>query len=121
METITINGKEYVSKQDYDNKPSGNSEPKLSFDLKAVLMDEANVLGVGSAKVGSQCIHVRLSTEYIERVIKCLKDMSLDKKGLESVDLVWADDYPVVIGRYDEKTKYVSGFILAPRVGIDKS
>jgi len=113
MEEIEVNGKVYVLKADIE-KEKGKF-PKLTLLSKEMLLDEANVLGVGTVQVGEEYHSVRLSTKYLEKIITTLKQLSFSKGGLESIDIVWAKDYPCIIGRLGQEGK-VSGFILAPKI-----
>jgi len=116
METMELNGKKYVAVEDVEKEYEYRSNaPKFKFISRDFsLMDESNVLAVGSVQVGSDYVVVcRLSTEYLERVIKCLKVMSCNKDGLQSVDLAWGKDQPAIIGITNDKGM-MSGFIIAP-------
>lgn len=124
METIELNGKKYVleseankSIEDLKDK-SGVEYNGFKIVSKEVLLDESNVLGVGTAIVGNEYHSVRLSTEFLEKIIKALKAISMNKNGLDAIDIVWTKDMPCVIGRLGEKNM-VSGFILAPRIPND--
>lgn len=44
---------------------------------------------------------------------------SLSEDGLKQIDLIWAKDQPVVIGRLDQKRREASAFIIAPKVIVD--
>jgi len=115
MEKIEVNGKKYVLEEDYNElkRKSTFESPKFHLLSKDVLLDEANVLGIGCVQVGEGFHSVRLSVEYLEKIVKLLKQFSLRSKGLEKIDIVWTKDYPCIIGRLGKENK-VSGFILAP-------
>jgi hypothetical protein len=126
MKTINVDGKVYVLETDineqYVLKSVVDAElktaTKTQFEIishDSSLLDEANILGIGTFQLGSGHITTRISTEYLDKVIKCLKAMSFNKEGLESVDLAWAKDFPAIIGRRNDKGM-MSGFIIAPRI-----
>lgn len=123
MEIMTLNGKEYVSKVDFDLAIAAKDKPISKFHLispDSMVVDECNVLAMGFIQINEGYVGVKLSVEYLDRVIKCLKAMSCDpKKGLDSVTLAWANNFPAVIGRPNDKGEVV-GFIIAPRVENDK-
>jgi hypothetical protein len=126
MKTINVDGEIFVReadlKEQYVLKAVADDVLKTAtktefrvISSSFTLMDEANVLGIGSYQLGSNYICVRISTEYLEKVIKCLKMMSLQKEGLENIDLAWAKDFPAIIGRRNDKGE-MSGFVIAPRI-----
>jgi hypothetical protein len=112
MKTITIDGEEYVLKKDVET-----AKPKtgINFLNNPLLWDEANVMAIGTCQIGAGYIATVISTEYLEKVIKCLKAMSMNKKGLDKISIAWANNSPAVIGKADEKG-IITGFIIAPRV-----
>src|SRR3990167_5276042 len=113
---IEVNGKKYVLKTDVEaEKVENNNFPKFKLVVKEMMLDEANVLGIGSVEVQGDYHAVRLSAEYLEKIVKLLKQFSLSKQGFDKIDIVWADKYPCIIGRVGENNM-VSGFILAPIV-----
>jgi hypothetical protein len=116
MKTINIDGKDYVLKEDADNelKNAKKQEFKILSE-NSVMMDEANVLGIGAFQLSSDCVATRISVEYLEKVIKCLKTMSLRKEGLETIEIAWAKDFPAIIGTRNDKG-LISGFVIAPRI-----
>jgi hypothetical protein len=119
MRTINVDGKEYVLREDMESelRKGVKSEFRvLSKDF--TLLDECNILGVGSFQLSSGYVTTKLSTEYLERVIKCLKAMSMNQEGLETIDIAWAEGYPAIIGRRNDKGE-MSGFIIAPRIERD--
>lgn len=117
VESMKYKGKEYILKEEYDKIVSEleKKQDKLQIVSKEMLLDEANVLGVGTVKVNNEWHAVRLSTEYLEKIIKGLKAISFEKGGLQSVEIIWAHEYPCIIGRLG-KDNTATGFILAPRV-----
>lgn len=125
METIKLNDKEYVLieeynkvKQDYDNLCLNKKDEKATVkNIGSAYMDETNVLAIGKVDLNKgSWVRVSLSTEYLEKIIKGLKAMSCSKDGMPSVSIVFANDCICLFGRYDDKEKSVSGFMLAPRV-----
>lgn len=120
METIELNGKRYVTEIDMNVeieriKKELGDKSSLKFFEGCLQSDEANCLGIGSAELKGEWFKCSLSTEYLEKVIKCLKEMSIDKKkGLESIQLVWSHDKPAFIGQV--RNNVVSGFVIAPRI-----
>jgi hypothetical protein len=123
MEILTLNGKEYVSKVDFDLAMANKEKPISKFHLispDTMIVDECNVLALGFVQIGEGYVAVKLSVEYLERVIKCLKSMSCDpKKGLDSITLAWAHNFPAVIGRPNDKGE-ICGFVIAPQVDKDE-
>jgi len=125
MDTIQLNGKDYVNKadveQEYIKRTSieeeyvlKNSVEKQRFeDLAINLTDEATVMGMGSCKLAGDWKVVKISIDYLERAIKALKLMTYDKKR-EAVVIAVSKDYPLCLG--DIKQDKFSGIIIAPRV-----
>lgn len=129
MKTINIDGKVYVLETDigeqYVLKSVLEEELKQKTPTEfrilspdSVMMDESNVLGIGAFQLGQAQVTTRIGVEYLEKVIKCLKAMSLRKEGLESVDLAWGQDFPAIIGTRNKKGE-ISGFIIAPRISVE--
>jgi len=127
METIELNGKKYISFEEYELlEKKLNSEvkdvkeliPKIT--LESYVPDESNVLGIGTCElIQGKWNKVILSTKEIKRIIKGLESFSISKDGLDSVHLIWAKDSPAIFGKItkNKENKYfASGFILAPRI-----
>lgn len=117
MKTINIDGKEYVLKEDVDAELKAGKQTEFHAinSSDSILMDEAMVLGVGCFQLDSQMVVTKISTEYLEKVVKCLKTMSLHKEGLETIVLAWGRAQPAIIGTLNKKGE-IGGFIIAPRV-----
>lgn len=115
MDTIQLNGKEYINKADVEQEyVLKNSVEKQRFeDLSLNLTDEANVMGMGSCKLVGDWKVVKISIDYLEKSIKALKLMTCDKKR-ESLVIAISKDYPLCIG--DIKQDKFSGIIIAPRL-----
>lgn len=122
MKTINVDGEEYVPKAELDKMRNECEqkllEKKVGFEVisKEMMLDEANVLGLGTVRVGQGFHAVKLSTMYLEKIVRLLKSFSCSKSGLEAIDIVWSSDKPCIIGRLG-KDGMVTGFVLAPRVG----
>ncbi len=80
--------------------------------------DGNGIMGIGTAKVGGYSVVMRVSMDYLERAIKIIKTLHKGEREI-TVDIAVTDDYPMIIGEYDKKTKSIAGVILAPRVKPD--
>jgi hypothetical protein len=128
--TITVDGKEYVDKKSYEllekrldmqhgyQKELANLRAKLEGKPTMTLMkgqeaclDNTNSIGLGSSELSGTWVKTSISIEFMQRVVAALKNLKID-----TVHMVFANDYPVVFGSFNEKTNVVSGIIVAPRV-----
>jgi len=122
MKTIKIDEKEYVLKEDADKKIeelTENKVNKLNTIYTVGLMDETTIMGMGSVEIGDDYQVVRLTLEYLERMINAVKAMSCTKNKIEFLDIAVSTDKPCVFGQRDILNKSIGGFILAPRVQIN--
>lgn len=103
--------KEFIKKDDVAKHYKGKI-----IEAGTCLMEECNVMAIGRIKLEGEWIRTKISTDYLEKIIKCLKMISMNKEGLESIDICWTKDHPVMIGRFDKDKMEIAGFILAPRV-----
>ena len=125
MESITVNGKEYVLKADADaelksvkekiEKNGGKVKGGFQFvSSDFSFMNEANVMAIAHVNIGKGFVVTRVSTEYVEKVVKCLIAMSLTKHGMDAVDLAWGPDHPAIFGTVNDDGE-MTGFVIAPR------
>lgn len=63
---ITIDGEIYVKK----SALPAPEPAKIQFIQDSVLMAEAKVLGVGTFQLKGEWVGVRVSTEYLEKVVR---------------------------------------------------
>lgn len=106
MEEIEVNGKKYILKEDIE-KEFVKKENK--FSVIDISTDDSAVMGFGSAELQGEWIRSRIAVDYLENAVKCFKELKI-----ESVDVVFTKEYPVVFGRI--KNNRVSGIIIAPRI-----
>jgi len=107
MKTITVDGTEYVSKKDYDNKLIIEEKIKIS---KPYLIHEDLILGVGSSKLTGEWIRVKIDIVYLEQAIRILKQI-----GVDVIDLCFTTDCPLCLGEVDKMGKF-AGVMIAPRI-----
>jgi len=125
MRTINVNGEIYALQKDIEQEyvlKSMVDKDKKKQDFQIIshdfcLMEEYRILGVGAFQLGDGWVTTKISTEFLDRIIRCLKAMSNTEKGLEDIELAWAKDCPAIIGTRNDKGQ-ISGFILAPKVDI---
>jgi hypothetical protein len=116
--TINVNGKEYILKEDVEkyHKKKKSKKNKI-YNINSMLVDEDKVMAVGTFKVNSSCVLTSISTRYLDRVIKCLKEIAGTRsKDPVLIDIAFGKDKPVMFGRYNMKTKEIGGFVIAPDV-----
>ena len=86
MDETIINGEVFYKKNEVEINYTKNSDlPKETTTFTGIkflskdscLMDETKVLGIASVKLGNNYVCCCLSTSFLEKVIKCLKMMSL--------------------------------------------
>ena len=128
MKTINLDGETYVMQKDIDKEYVLKSlvdeelkdNKKRDFQIISSsfsLMEELNILAIGSFQLGEGWVTTKISTEFLDRVIRCLKAMSNTERGLEDIELAWAKDFPAIIGTRNNKGQ-MSGFIIAPKIDI---
>ena len=119
MKEIKIDNEIFVLKEDIEKEYCvKSSETIQTFKIiskESMLLEESGVMGIGTVKLGHDFVVVKITTEYLEKAIKCLKQMSFSKKGLDSISIAWAKDQPAIIGRVSE-TGEMTGFVIAPKV-----
>lgn len=120
-EKIVMNGVTYLSeryvKEEYTKNTDIKTDTKPYLNIKdrgQLILDNKNVMGIGSADLSGEWFKSRYSIEYLEKALKMLKVMEI-----EIVDLIVAKDYPVLIGKVDKDNGKFAGFVIAPRVGSD--
>lgn len=131
METIQLNGKEYVLKEDYEqdirlkNDKITELGSKPNSPLKTIytlgLMDESNIMAIGSVQLGPEYKVVRITLDYVEKILNGINSM-YDKKNKQvsrCIDIAVATDKPCVFGLRDKDKKSIDGFMLAPRIDND--
>jgi len=107
---ITIDGALYVRKDSLP-KPTDISSPHLKLFSRELISDECNVMCLGSLELKGTWISSRLTFAYLEKAVKILKELKP-----ESVDIIFGNDYPVILGKLDKKECKASGIVIAPRV-----
>ena len=119
MKTMTLNGKEYVLKEDIEKEYVKKSDVETDNFSKPIvpMTDEANVLGLGSVKLGGNYQAVTVSIALLKRCISIVEqvhysDKMTDKR--DKVTLCICKDMPLCVG--DIIGNDFGGAILAPRV-----
>jgi len=120
METINFNGKEYVLKEEFDKLKLDDNNFKSGFKFLSNgcnIMDEANVMALGHFKIDGGFIATKISISYLEKAIKILKQMSLNKNSYSGdyLSLAYKKDFPMIIGRINDDGEAI-GIVIAPRV-----
>lgn len=77
--------------------------------------DECIIAGIGAFELKGYSVVVRVSLDYLKRAIKMIEILHKGEKDV-SIDIAVAEDNPLIIGRYNEKNRKMSGIVLAPRV-----
>lgn len=118
---IVMNGVTYLSEryvnEEYTKNTNIKTDSKPRLDLKdrgQVMLDNASVIGIGSADLSGEWFKSQYSIKYLEKALKMLNVI-----GTEVVDIVVAKQYPVLIGKIDSDSGKFAGFIIAPRVESD--
>ena len=106
MEEIEVNGKKYVLKEDIE-KEDVRKENKLTM-INGV-MEASNVSALGAVTLKGEWVKTRVAVNYLGKAVG-----SFEKMGIESVDIVFTKDMPVILGRIDNDI--ASGIIIAPRI-----
>lgn len=114
MKTIELDGKKYVELEAYEQLKTKKEKEKPEFNIlngdENKYMDESLVMMLGSCKLEGNWVRTRVSVNYLKRAVKMMEQMH------ESVDIVFANDMPIVFGRINEKTGEANGLVIAPRV-----
>lgn len=115
-DTITVDGKEYVSKEKYDIDISKKESilPRFNMICREPPMDQHKVMAIGTATLGGEWIRSRIDYRYVERALKILRTLNEDADF--GIDFVFSNDQPIIIGRVSEDHKSVTGVIIAPRI-----
>ena len=106
-------------KKKYEEMKKYEKAAFIDFDGHA-FTEPANMVGILGSKVGGVFVRTRVKIEYLEKILKIIKDMNnIENKTEDNViDICIADDFPLLLGNYDkEKNKFI-GFVVAPRVGV---
>jgi len=122
FETIEVNKEKYYKASEVDSELTKVNKKKRKnprvCDIKilqeGLVLDNSNVLGMGSFEITGDWIVAKFNIEYLERIIKIFKVM-----GVEHLSLAYTEDKPLIIGNFSEDGK-MSGMILAPRVEDEK-
>lgn len=128
METIQLNGKEYINKDDVEKYYIDKIDLERDYILKnsvenpnvdkmvVNLTDENSIMGMGSVKLTGDWKTVKIDISYLETAIKALKLISYKEKRA-TITVAVAPNYPLCLG--DIKESNFSGIIIAPRVDND--
>lgn len=118
MEELNLNGKKYILEEDINKEYIKKEEAKKSgrFDPDIHLLDEANVLGIGSVKINEEWRAVKVTIDYLKKAISILEKVTFDKKRTDVV-LIVSKDYPLLVG--DVNGDKFSGVIIAPRIDTE--
>lgn len=121
MKTTTIDGKEYLLKEDVDKEYCLKSEMKIDpndfTNPRIPLVDEANVLGVGSVELGGNYQAVRVNIELLKKAIAIVEKVTYKTEKnakRDKIALCICKDKPLCVG--DITGRLFSGAILSPIV-----
>ncbi len=108
MKTISIDGIEYVTKEDYDLLKKSKKN-KMRFLHDKMPFEPSHVMALGSVVLEGDWASAMYSVSLLRRAVE-----SFEALGIESVSLTWATDYPVVLGEVSDGK--ASGIVIAPRI-----
>ena len=91
-------------------KEFDNVKPSFKESYIGEVSDDS-VQGIISTKLKGSYIIAKYS---VARFKKLLKAHELLFNGKDSFEMIWGDDIPLIIGRYDKETNIIGGFVLAP-------
>ena len=128
--SVEVNGKKYVSKEDYNKLMQDCIELRRKLDtnehtkktgfrpLSPLFSDPTNVMGLMSVELdGDNYSYQGFSIDYLQRAI----DVCRKVKDVDDADVYFcfAKDAPLVIGELDEDKKVCTGVCIAPRIDED--
>jgi hypothetical protein len=120
MDEMIINNKAYIPREEYDKlkeeKTKEYDENKIIKDLTLDItaMDEARIMGLGTAKLSEKYRAVQVDIIMLKKAINIMEQLSINKKR-ESLVLAIAEDLPLGVGAIRDGNKF-SGVIIAPRI-----
>jgi hypothetical protein len=78
--------------------------------ISTYTMNEGEKVGMGNIDLsGHTFITCRYRREYLETALKCLKTI-----GVEYVDVIYKEDFPLMFGNINKKKTKASGVFVAP-------
>jgi len=82
---------------------------------KVIETDECVIAGIGAFELKGYSVVMSVSLDYLKRAIKMIEILHKGEKDV-SIDIAIAEDYPLIIGKYNKKNRKMSGIVIAPRV-----
>ena len=126
MEKIKINDKEYVLVSDVNKEYVLKSELKNKkgcFEVTDItLLDNQNVLGVGSVTLEGDWNITKISIPMLKRAIKICEEVHYSdnpKDKRPNIVVACSDKYPLCLGDKNKDSSKFSGVIIAPISDVD--
>lgn len=114
LKTVLVDGQKYILQSDVDEYFVEKGKTFNLLTPAAVDMEPANVMGIGSVKLGNQWCAVKVGPELLQKALRTQKIL-LQK---DCVTLVFTTDMPLIVGTLDKEKGEASGIIIAPRVEV---
>lgn len=116
METIQINGIDYIKKDDVEKEYKKNEDVnKPNFkEVGLHLLDNCGIMAMGNVKLDGKWSVVKVTIAYLEKSLKIMKLMETNKER-DSITIAVGTDYPLCIGEINDNNMF-SGVVIAPRV-----